>query len=108
MSRKTFKYRLYPTRQQRERLQKTLDVCRELYNAALHYLVRDHHGQMGCRSRKAARLTHAKHDQVRLRLRCNVQDRFGNLAALNHIFRNAPEFRFRRHEIVQDLRERSG
>ena len=35
MSRKTFKYRLYPTRQQRERLQTTLDVCRELYNASL-------------------------------------------------------------------------
>lgn len=35
MSRKTFKYRLYPNRQQRERLQTTLDVCREIYNAAL-------------------------------------------------------------------------
>ena len=35
VSRKTFKYRLYPNRQQRERLQTTLDVCRELYNAAL-------------------------------------------------------------------------
>lgn len=35
MSRRTFKYRLYPNRSQRERLQKTLDVCRELYNAAL-------------------------------------------------------------------------
>ena len=29
------KYRLYPNRQQRERLQATLQVCRELYNAAL-------------------------------------------------------------------------
>ena len=35
MSRKTFKYRLYPNRPQRERLQTTLDLCRELYNAAL-------------------------------------------------------------------------
>jgi putative transposase len=35
MARKTFKYRLYPNRQQRERLQSTLAVCRELYNAAL-------------------------------------------------------------------------
>lgn len=35
MSRRTFKFRLYPNRQQRERLQATLDVCRELYNAAL-------------------------------------------------------------------------
>jgi len=35
MSRKTFKYRLYPNRKQRERLQETLDLCRELYNAAL-------------------------------------------------------------------------
>jgi putative transposase len=35
VSRKTFKYRLYPNRQQRERLQATLQVCRELYNAAL-------------------------------------------------------------------------
>jgi putative transposase len=35
MSRRTFKYRLYPSRRQREKLQATLDVCRELYNAAL-------------------------------------------------------------------------
>jgi putative transposase len=35
MSRKTFKFRLYPNRQQRERLTQTLDVCRELYNAGL-------------------------------------------------------------------------
>ena len=35
MSRRTFKYRLYPNRQQREKLQATLDVCRELYNAGL-------------------------------------------------------------------------
>ncbi len=35
MSRKTYKYRLYPNRLQRERLQTTLDVCRELYNAGL-------------------------------------------------------------------------
>jgi putative transposase len=35
MSRKTFKYRLYPNRLQRERLQTTVDLCRELYNAAL-------------------------------------------------------------------------
>ena len=35
MLRRTFKYRLYPNRQQREKLQATLDGCRELYNAAL-------------------------------------------------------------------------
>jgi putative transposase len=35
MSRRTFKYRLYPNRQQREKLEATLEVCRELYNAAL-------------------------------------------------------------------------
>ena len=35
MLRRTFKYRLYPNRQQREKLQTTLEVCRELYNAAL-------------------------------------------------------------------------
>ena len=35
MSRRTFKYRLYPNRRQREKLQATLEVCRELYNAAL-------------------------------------------------------------------------
>ena len=35
MSRRTFKYRLYPNRRQREKLQAALDVCRELYNAAL-------------------------------------------------------------------------
>jgi putative transposase len=35
MSRKTFKYRLYPNRVQRARLQVMLEVCRELYNAAL-------------------------------------------------------------------------
>lgn len=35
MSRLTFKYRLYPNRRQREKLDATLDVCRELYNAGL-------------------------------------------------------------------------
>jgi putative transposase len=35
MPRRTFKYRLYPNRRQREKLQANLDVCRELYNAAL-------------------------------------------------------------------------
>ena len=35
MARKTYKFRLYPNRQQRERLVDTLDLCRELYNGAL-------------------------------------------------------------------------
>ena len=35
MARKTFKFRLYPNRPQREKLTATLDVCRELYNAGL-------------------------------------------------------------------------
>ena len=35
MARRTFKFRLYPHRQQKDKLQATLDVCRELYNAAL-------------------------------------------------------------------------
>ena len=35
MLRRTFQYRLYPNRRQREKLQATLEVCRELYNAAL-------------------------------------------------------------------------
>src|SRR6266480_4114949 len=32
---RTFKYRLYPNRKQRETLSAQLDLCRELYNAAL-------------------------------------------------------------------------
>src|SRR3989442_8838833 len=35
MSKQAFKFRLYPTRKQQERLQWTLDCARELYNAAL-------------------------------------------------------------------------
>jgi len=35
MSRRTFKFRLCPTRKQAERLTWTLERCRELYNAAL-------------------------------------------------------------------------
>jgi putative transposase len=35
MARKTSKFRLYPNRQQQQRLTATLDVCRELYNAGL-------------------------------------------------------------------------
>jgi putative transposase len=35
MSLKTFKYRLYPNKEQAEELDWTLDRCRELYNAAL-------------------------------------------------------------------------
>jgi len=32
---KTFKFRLYPNRKQREQMLRTLDACRELYNAGL-------------------------------------------------------------------------
>jgi putative transposase len=32
---KTFKYRIYPSRAQVTKLERTLDICRELYNAAL-------------------------------------------------------------------------
>ena len=35
MARRTCKFRLYPNRPQRDKLQATLDVCRELYNAGL-------------------------------------------------------------------------
>jgi len=34
-TRRTYKYRLWPNRKQRERLGETLEVCRELYNDAL-------------------------------------------------------------------------
>ncbi|HXN22012.1 MAG TPA: transposase [Candidatus Dormibacteraeota bacterium] len=34
-SRKTFKFRLYPNRKQQEQMLKTLDACREIYNAGL-------------------------------------------------------------------------
>ena len=33
--RKTFKYRLYPTKAQRSKLERVLTLCRWLYNAAL-------------------------------------------------------------------------
>ena len=33
--RRAYKYRLYPTRGQAEKLERVLDCCRELYNAAL-------------------------------------------------------------------------
>ncbi|WP_253718993.1 helix-turn-helix domain-containing protein, partial [Thermus scotoductus] len=33
--RKAFKYRLYPTKPQVKDLEQTLELCRELYNAAL-------------------------------------------------------------------------
>jgi putative transposase len=36
MNRKTFKYRIYPTRSQERKLQAALDVCRGLYNSFLH------------------------------------------------------------------------
>src|SRR5437763_16961565 len=35
MSKKAFKYRLYPTKQQEQALLKTLALCRVLYNASL-------------------------------------------------------------------------
>lgn len=35
MSMQAYKFRLYPIRKQRERLQETLDACRTLYNAAM-------------------------------------------------------------------------
>ncbi len=33
---KSYKFRIYPSKTQTARLQKTLELCRELYNAALH------------------------------------------------------------------------
>ncbi len=33
--RKTYKYRIYPSKQQTERLEKTLEICRILYNSCL-------------------------------------------------------------------------
>jgi len=51
MSKIAYKFRLYPTRKQRERLQETLDACRTLYNAAIterrdayNFHVRQHPG----------------------------------------------------------------
>ena len=35
MSIRAYKYRLYPNKKQQEKLQWTLDRCRELYNASL-------------------------------------------------------------------------
>jgi putative transposase len=32
---KAFKYRIYPTKKQETAIEQTLDICRELYNAAL-------------------------------------------------------------------------
>ncbi|MCL4496654.1 MAG: helix-turn-helix domain-containing protein [Deltaproteobacteria bacterium] len=32
---KTYKYRLYPTRKQTEKLDRTLETCRVLYNSCL-------------------------------------------------------------------------
>jgi len=35
VARKAFKYRLYPTKPQQKDLERTLELCRQLYNAAL-------------------------------------------------------------------------
>ncbi|WP_460420152.1 RNA-guided endonuclease InsQ/TnpB family protein, partial [Thermus brockianus] len=35
MARRAFKYRLYPTKPQQKDLERTLELCRQLYNAAL-------------------------------------------------------------------------
>ena len=60
MSKQAYKFRLYPTRKQRECLQKTLDACRMLYNAALterrdayNFHVRQHPGYYDADTRKA-------------------------------------------------------
>ena len=60
MSRKAYKFRVYPTRKQRDCLQQTLDACRLLYNAALterrdayHFHVRQHPGYYDAETRKA-------------------------------------------------------
>jgi putative transposase len=60
MSKQAYKFRLYPTRKQRECLQKTLDACRILYNAAFierrdayNFHVRQHPGYYDEETRKA-------------------------------------------------------
>ena len=35
--RKSFKYRIYPTKSQRSRMERTLDLCRWVYNQTLAY-----------------------------------------------------------------------
>ena len=58
-NRKAYKFRLYPTRKQRECLQQTLDACRILFNAALterrdayNFHVRQHPGYYDAETRK--------------------------------------------------------
>ena len=60
MSKHAHKFRVYPTRKQRECLQQTLDACRILYNAALQerkdaydFHVRQHPGYYDAETRKA-------------------------------------------------------
>ena len=60
MSKQAYKFRLYPTRKQRDCLQQTLDACSTLYNAALterrdayHFHVRQHPNYYDEPARKA-------------------------------------------------------
>jgi putative transposase len=71
---KAFKYRLYPTRQQEEKLFWTLARCRELYNAALterrdayNFHVRQHPGYYDKETRKqlTSELTVGYYEQKR-------------------------------------------
>ena len=60
MWKQAYKFRLYPTRKQRQRLQETLNACRALYNAALterrdayNFHVRQHPGYYDPTTRQA-------------------------------------------------------
>lgn len=81
--RKTFKYRVSPkTKALRERLQHTLDLCRELYNCALE-------------ERKAAYRSYGRS--------LNYHDQRGQLPAIK---RDRPELAFVHRQVLQDTLRR--
>jgi hypothetical protein len=69
-------------------------------------LVRRRDGQMGCRTREAARLANSENYELCSRARRDFQDFLSRISLLYEIFRNAPEFCLSGHELVQQLVER--
>ena len=95
---KSFKYRLYPTKEQEEKLLWTLERCRELYNAALierrdsyNFHVRQHPNYYDAETRK----------QLTKELTVNYYQQKGDLPEIKSELR--PEYQDIHSQVLQDV-----
>ena len=107
----TYKFRLYPKREQEERLLETLDLCRQVYN----YFLEQWNGKSEIPSRLElqAQLPELKLEKPELNkvhskvLQMVLHQLYSNLKALSQLKekgKRVGRLRFKQKRVVQDLR----